>query len=277
MIEAQISDSRSRVDIAYMHRNLTIVGLPIRRPAPHAGNTAEFHRKGPGFDLTLLTQDARIQDGEIDTVVPIGVPWGTKPRLLIMWLASALQKNPHQRFVEIGPIKEWLASIGVPATGEAHDSTKAQTVKLCHTIFTVSVNGIDQDGDKAVGRIATSLVEESIFKHEDLLHFKAGRYGDIKWPTGLMLTERAAMQFDQQLIPIPVKYLREIANNATAIDLFLYLSYRLPLIPEGKTQLISWKQLSLQSGHHHRCVLPNSEKISRARSMLRSRRIQPPG
>jgi hypothetical protein len=47
---------------------------------------------------------------------------------------------------------------------------------------------------------------------------------------------------------VPTARLAEIANSAMAIDIFMYLCYRLPLIPSGESDLLTWRALIAQFG-----------------------------
>ena len=50
-----------------------------------------------------------------------------------------------------------------------------------------------------------------------------------------MLSYNAHERFMQHSIPIPTVRLRQVADNAMAIDLLVYLCYRLPLIARGES------------------------------------------
>ena len=50
-------------------------------------------------------------------------------------------------------------------------------------------------------------------------------------------------------IPIPTTRLRQVAHNAMAIDILTLLCYRLPLIEENSTEIVTWRQLTAQFGN----------------------------
>jgi hypothetical protein len=53
------------------------------------------------------------------------------------------------------------------------------------------------------------------------------------------LTDAAYKRFRENAIAIPTSRLAAIANSAMAIDIFLFLCYRLPQIPLGESELVT--------------------------------------
>lgn len=235
-------------DVAFMHRSLCVAGLPTRRPPHSPGTTAEFRRQGQGFNLKLITPNFDIPNRNIS--IPVGVPYGAKARLLILWMATQAKERQHDssRFIEIPHIKEWLNAIGIGTAGDAINQTKEQLIKLCHTTFHASLIA-DYEGEETVFFRNDLFVEAGALAVEDLLHFRDGHLDKIRWPTGIVLTPTAWKRFNRDVVPVPVNRLRQVAHSATAIDVFLYLSYRLPLIPKGSVEQVSWRTLSAQFGN----------------------------
>ena len=52
----------------------------------------------------------------------------------------------------------------------------------------------------------------------------------------------------EQAVPIATQRLKPLVDNASALDFFVWLSYRLPRIPEGDDVLISWSAMCKQFG-----------------------------
>ena len=248
LVLAQPADPAVSYDIAFMHRSLTIAGLPVRRPPEHDGQTASFHRKGAGFSLRLITPNLDIPDANIS--IPIGVPYGAKARLLVLWLASQARQSSqnNSRFVEIGPIKQWLNEIGIGTAGDAINQAKEQLIKLSHTMFNVTVRTSDDEGEDILAFRNDLFVEQGAIATEDMLHYRDRRLDKVRWPKGIVVPENTWKRFERDVVPIPMERLRPIAHSATAIDIFLYLSYRLPMIAEGKPELMTWRQLAAQFG-----------------------------
>ena len=242
-MELALADNTALADeFSFAHRSFCIAGLPIRRPPPHEGLSANYLRKGNGYDLHLITPNWTVPNSNI--VVPIGVPFGPKARLLLIWLASEAQKQGG-RSIEISSINSWLRDIGIGLGGRAASLTKEQLVRLCLTMFKITV---EQFGENVNYFSQETLVEGGAFDVDSLKAYRDGKMDKIKWPLGIVLTDKAWTRFRRESVPIPKARLREIASSAPAIDIFLYLSYKLPLLQTNETHTVSWHQLGAQFG-----------------------------
>jgi hypothetical protein len=235
-----------QVDLTWAHRSLCVAGLPVRRPQETDRNSVnDYTRRGSGFTLRLETHPIDIPN--MNTSVPVGIPFGAKARLLILWMASLAyeRQSSSDRYLEIGPVKQWLQQVGASTGGEQINATKEQLIKLCHTSFHITVR-TDLDGEDTVFFRHENFVEAGAIGIDDLLAYKKGDMEKVRWPSGIVLTESAWKRFGRDLVPVPATRLRKVAHSPTAIDLFLYLSYRLPLISRGDTQMLTWRQLTDQ-------------------------------
>jgi hypothetical protein len=124
-----------------------------------------------------------------------------------------------------------MTSIGIKVNGDNVPATKDQLVRLAFSSFTMIMKNDGQTFFKQ-----DRLIEGGIFPEQDLDHYAAGRFGKMRWPTGVELSQKAYDRFIQHAIPVPTARLAEIANSAMAIDIFMYLCYRLPLIPSGESE-----------------------------------------
>jgi hypothetical protein len=227
-----------RIDVSFLHKSFCLAGLPIRRPKDNF-----FSRTDDRFALTINSRKLALPGGGLfDT----GVPWGAKARLLIVWM-STQAKDPNRvagdRWLEIGRIREWLASIGIKPNGDAIAATKEQLIRLSFASFDMvwRENGLDLfKGDQ--------LVDGAAFDAGDLAHYATGAMDKVRWPTGILMSTRAYDRFSKDAIPIPTQRLREISHSAMAIDTFVYLCYKLPQVPKGETQLVPWRDLIASFG-----------------------------
>jgi hypothetical protein len=227
------------IDVSFLHKSFCIAGLPIRDP-----KSMSYARTDSRFSLTINGQRVALPGGmQFD----VHVPWGAKSRLLLVWATTEAQ-NPNRRdddrWLEIGRIKEWLDQIGVPANGKNLPNTKDQLFRLAFSSFTMILK------DKANGDLFRSdkLIEGGIFEDGDLVHYAKRELAKVRWPQGLLLTQKAFLRFRNDSIPIPTTRLAQIANNAMAIDLFVFLCYRLPTVSKGETDLVTWRDLHAHFG-----------------------------
>ena len=109
---------------------------------------------------------------------------------------------------------------------------------------------------------SNQLISSAIFGQEDLENYAEGRLVKVRYPVGIELSDEAYKTFTNpnHVIAVSTQQLREISNNAMSIDIFLFLNFKLPQIPVGQTEIVSWKNLVKQFG--------NSETSSRFRHVF---------
>jgi Plasmid encoded RepA protein len=233
-----------QVDVSFLHRGFCIMGMPLRQPKD---SLRPFSRHDGRFALTIEPASVTHPDGGL---INIGVPFGPKARLIAMWMATEVQ-NPRRdttdRILELNGITDWLEALGIPARGGATGSiaaTKDQFMRLAFSTFTMVLRG--PNSEELFKR--ESLIESGIFGGDDLALYRAGHVSQMAWPRVIALTHNTYDRFLNDAIPIPTVRLREVANNAMAIDILVYLSYRLPTLSRDDTAILTWRDLMAQFG-----------------------------
>ena len=234
-----------QLDVSFLLNGFCIAGLPLRRPRD---NTLVWKRQDERFALTVQSPEIALPGG---TSFVAGLPFGPKARLLAMWLATEA-KDPNRRYddrwIEIGKITDWLHAVGIsPEWGPRGSvvATKDQFLRLAFAHFSMVFRL--EDGFQPFKH--ETLIEAGVFRDNDLEKVSAGHIGELKWPSGFLLSQTAFERFRNQSIPIPTTRLRQVAHNAMAIDILTLLCYRLPLIEANSTEIITWRQLTAQFGN----------------------------
>ena len=233
-----------QLDVSFLHRGFCIMGMPLRQPKD---SLRPFSRHDGRFALTIEPASVTHPDGGL---INIGVPFGPKARLIAMWMATEVQ-NPRRsttdRILELNGITDWLEALGIPARGGATGSiaaTKDQFMRLAFSTFTMVLRG--PNSEELFKR--ELLIDSGIFSGDDLALYRAGQVSQMAWPRVIVLTHNTYDRFLNDAIPIPTVRLREVANNAMAIDILVYLSYRLPTLSRDDTAILTWRDLMAQFG-----------------------------
>lgn len=238
------SQEGGHVDVSFLHRGFCIMGMPLRQPKD---SLRPFSRHDGRFALTIEPASVTHPDGGL---INIGVPFGPKARLIAMWMATEVQnprRNTTGRILELNGITDWLEALGIPARGGATGSiaaTKDQFMRLAFSTFTMVLRG--PNSEELFKR--ESLIESGIFSGDDLALYRAGQVSQMAWPRVIGLTHNTYDRFLNDAIPIPTIRLREVANNAMAIDILVYLSYRLPTLGRDDSAILTWRDLMAQFG-----------------------------
>jgi hypothetical protein len=166
--------------------------------------------------------------------IPIGVPYGSRARLIILYLQSEALKT-HSREVELGKtLHAWLRRLEIPIGGKSMAAVKdqAERISRCRMSFQV------KQGTRT-GLVNQSILDSAMFIEDDSTQ-------------GSLFIEKAKLSemFFEQLkkhpVPIEENAIAMIANNSMAIDVYCWLAYRLHSLSVPK--LVTWKALHAQFG-----------------------------
>lgn len=206
--------------------------------------TALPHRKLPDADgwqveserMTLIVEPG-MRPGSAGKPVSIGVPYGSRARLILIFLQSEAIKS-RSREVELGgSLTAWLARLGIPLGGTSMASVRnqAERLSLCRLTFRVRSDG-------ATGLLNQSIVDTALFLDEP-----DGPPGKRK-----QFTERVTLSvgFFEQLqkhpVPLEEAAIKAVSNNSMALDVYAWLAYRLHVLRGDK--LVPWRALMAQFG-----------------------------
>jgi len=166
---------------------------------------------------------------------PVGVPYGSRARLICLYLQGQAMAS-GSRDVELGgSLREWLVRMGIPIGGKSYQQVRDQTERIGRCRITFNVQGIGGSG-----MVSRSIVESAIFLDD-------GTDGQ-----GSLFTECARLSeafFDalkKHPVPVEESAVRAISNNSAALDAYAWLAYRLHSLT--KPTPISWPALKSQFG-----------------------------
>src|SRR4051794_41088666 len=80
--DIEVHAGAHRYDVRFLHEMFCIAGLPHRNPKTSDGI---FRKSGDKFGLTIAPADLTLPGGN---TCKIGVPFGAKARLLVVWASS---------------------------------------------------------------------------------------------------------------------------------------------------------------------------------------------
>jgi hypothetical protein len=205
------------------------VSLPVRRPTDDAIWSVASER------VKLLIEPGRRPKD--DSYELVGVPWGCHARLIMLWLQSeALRTNSRQ--VELGSsMREWLGRIGVSVGGNTDRSVREQAERISRCRLTFHLLG-----GNGSGLVNQSIVDKALFIDTDSRDTRQGR---LSLETA-QLSEGFFEQLKRHPMPLEEAAIRALSNNAKALDVYLWLAYRLHALKSEKT--ITWTALKAQFG-----------------------------
>jgi len=165
----------------------------------------------------------------------IGVPYGSRARLILLYLQTQAIKS-RSREVELGgSMRQWLKRMGIAQGGKSIREVKAQATRLslCKlTFFYQNVNG-------GTGFSSERIVDDGVlFLDTDP---QASMFVD---------TVRLSQTFFDALrrhpVPLWDPAITAIHNNSMGLDIYVWLAYRLHVLQ--KPVPIRWTRLHQQFG-----------------------------
>ena len=192
-------------------------------------STRQFRRFGPlvepGYQYT-----------ETGAVEWKGVPYGPTARLMLLYMQTeALRtRSPEVRLGRC--MSDFLASVGIAKSGRAYQAVREQCTRLSACRLTVRC----ENASGSSGFKRANIVGGLVFSPP----------GDNRQGRLWEETATLSLEFYNALVshPVPVSLaaMKSLAGNSSAMDVYVWLSYRLRSL--SKLLLISWDELQPQFG-----------------------------
>ena len=228
-------------ELRYLHVILAQCGLPYRELA---GGTP-FYEKRNGRTSIILTPGVLL-DPKTRRPTLQGIPYGAKPRLLMIHLCT-LAKLTRSPVVEIGgSMSAFMADLGLAVTGGKTGSIgrfKEQLNRLAATRMQL----LFADDEKV------SMVNPSppIARYD--VWFPTNPTQRMLWPSTLTLgREFFDSLMGENALPLDARAIRALQQSAMALDVYTWLAHRLCRIPKVRPAAISWMALQMQFGPEYR-------------------------
>lgn len=224
---AILFDSENAQDFVYA--SLGVCALPHKntdsRPVPW---------QYVGDDATYL-----FRDGILEGQTPVGVPYGSKARLILLYLQNAAIRS-RSRTIELGSSLYWLTRSAHPKSigGMSYRLIMKQAMRIVACRLAI-------DGKEATyidTLVQPSADTSACSAPPGYLRDK----GASVMPQFAILNEAFYNSFIDSAVPIRLSALRQLSNNSVAIDLYIWLCHRLPAL--NQPQFLDWAVLANKFG-----------------------------
>ncbi|CAM2909180.1 pirin [Komagataeibacter xylinus] len=215
--------SEENEKLGFTYSGFALTCLPHKPPS-------ETVWKKDGHNLTLLIQSGVERDGS-----HVGVPYGSYARFILLFLQSeAIRKKTRE--IELGKsMRDWMSNMGLSIGGKTYKNVNAQAKKIssCSLTFYSGFNNKElmKKGGFVDGAIA--MVDES--QDQSTL-----------WQDTVILNKEFYESLSHHPVPLSETALRAIGARSLAIDVYIWLAYRLHCI-KGDVE-VSWPSLHAQFG-----------------------------
>ena len=228
VIEAAASYmSHEESEIGFVYAGWAQASLPHRRLADDAHWEIQTDR------VSLIVQPG-LRGVIGGSPVAVGVPYGSRARLIILYLQTEAIRT-GRREIELGrSLHAWLKRLEIPIGGKSMKDVRdqAERISRCRLTFQISTAGRS-------GLINQNILDSAMFVSDE------GTQDDLFIETA-RLSEGFFEQLQKHPVPIEEAAVKQIANNSMALDVYVWLSYRLHALHEARP--VTWKALHAQFG-----------------------------
>jgi hypothetical protein len=208
----------------FVHAGFAMTALPHKQIAG-----TEWVRDGG--DIRLRIESGKTHDG-----TSVGIPFGYVARLILLYLQTEAIKT-RSREVELGrSMHSWLKAMGLNSGGKGYEAVREQSRRLSLCRLTFYRVG---EGGEAV--MNGGFVREAILPGRD----PGGEQLSL-WRETVVLDEVFYESLVRHPLPVRETAIRKLAGRSMAIDLYIWLAYRLHHLT--KPIRVPWPALYRQFG-----------------------------
>ena len=218
-----------RVD--FLHTIQCQIGLPYKNPGDQV---REWDRKQGTASLRIEAGSAIDATGQF---VHVGLPYGEKPRLVLIHLASEAVRTGNPVVDVENTMTSFARSLGLETNGRQLKGLKDQLARLAAATIRM---GIVEEGR------AVQVNTQFVSKFD--LWFPKQSDQRVLWPATVRLSEEYFQSLGKHAVPLDHRAVAALSSSSMALDIYAWLAQRLHRIPSGKPQQITWVTMYEQFG-----------------------------
>ena len=220
-----MSDEAGKIGI--VHAGFAMTALPHKRI-----DTTVWERDGGQVKLL-------VESGLDIKKQPIGIPYGSIARMILLYLQTQAVRT-KSREVELGSsMNAWLTAMGITVGGKTYQIVREQSRRIsrCRLTFFRRTEQAE-------------FVTNGAFVRDAILPANPDAPEQLPlWQERVRLDEGFYQSLIDHPLPIREAAIRQISNRSMAIDLYIWLAYRLHVL-KGPVE-IGWPALKRQFGENY--------------------------
>ncbi|GCD60653.1 replication protein RepA [Acetobacter pasteurianus] len=221
-----MSDEDQAIGIA--HAGFAMAALPHKK-------ISESIWRREGGSIQLLVESGLDKENKA-----VGVPFGAMARLILLYLQTQAVRT-RSREVELGSsMNAWLKAMGVSVGGKTYIAVRDQANRIsrCRLTFTRINAGAE-------------IITNGAFVREAIMPIESENGNQLSfWKEAVRLDEGFYESLIEHPLPLREIAIRQISNKSKAIDIYIWLAYRLHVLNDPLT--LSWNTLKNQFGPEYK-------------------------
>jgi hypothetical protein len=170
---------------------------------------------------------------------PIGVPYGSIARMILLYLQTQAVRT-RSREVELGTsMNAWLTAMGIPIGGKTYQIVREQSRRISRCRLTFFRRSETAE-----------VVTNGAFVRDAILPLNPNAPEQLPlWQERVRLDEGFYQSLIEHPLPLREAAIRQISNRSMAIDLYVWLAYRLHVLQSPVE--VGWPALRRQFGESY--------------------------
>ncbi len=221
--------------IAFLHTVLAQCGMPYRA----LPGQRDYVRQNGKISLVLTA--GHLLDGYTHAPVLQPLPYGAKPRLIMIHLCSEAIRRQSRVIPIADSMSAFMRNLGLSVKGGQRgtiNTFKQQLNSLSAARIQMFVE--HQGGAMMINPAPPIQKMDMWFPHDPDQR--------VLWPSEVTLSEEFYNSLTQYALPLDPRALQVLQHSARALDVYTWLAHRLPRVREQTGAFVSWQALQVQFG-----------------------------
>lgn len=228
----ELAEDDNDARLSFQHTVFCQTSLPYRNPGD---DVREWQREQGA--VSLLVEAGQAKHPKTHQWVKLGLPWGTKPRLILAHLnAEAIRRQSPVIEVEAS-LSAFVKRIRRFDGGREIRMFKNQLSRLSVAVVRLAVTR----GDQAFQVNSQVVTAFELWPELD-------ERQRVLWPSTIRLSQDYFISLQEHAVPLNEADLAALAHSAMALDLYAWLAQRLHRVTPLKPVFITWAALKQQFG-----------------------------
>lgn len=214
--------------------------LPHRDPGP----VPLWGRQNGDFAFTIQPGTKPGKDGSPEQ---IGLPYGTIPRLLLIWMATEATRTKKRELTLGHTLSRFMGQIGLIPTG-GRWGTVTRLKEQMERLFSSRISFSFQNREE----------RRELFAFSPMNIGKATLWWDSKnyaqgslFESSLVLSEEFFNQLVSSPVPIDMRAIGALRQSPLELDIYTWLTHRMSYL-RRQTPTIFWEELATQFGSEYK-------------------------
>ncbi len=203
----------------YLARELVQCGMPITKPT----ETSIVRKNG---NIRVIYTSGVDRNGQ-----PIGLPYGTMARYLMLWINSQAYNQRSRRIKVTSHLYKFLRDLDIPITTGKRGSTKTLRNQI-NRLLRAQIAFVREDGER------DSYALMPISGKYDLWWNYDSPQQDSFFESWIELGEDFYQSIISSPVPILLDHIRQLRGSPLSIDFYVWVSYRLFMLGQKRGSVL---------------------------------------